>query len=124
PPRLHTATPPQRTAATTALCPPSLHDALPLSTCTATVADTDSGTALRPGGTVTFTSSKAGTFSSGGTCSLPTSGTNSCLVSYTPAPGSEGANLITATYSGDTDHTASTGTDTVTGTKRPSSTTY
>src|SRR5207245_6543326 len=99
PPRLHTATPPQRTAATTALCPPSLHDALPLSTCTATVADTDSGTALRPGGTVTFTSSKAGTFSSGGTCSLPTSGTNSCLVSYTPAPDSKRPNSSTGTHS-------------------------
>src|SRR5207245_888932 len=73
---------------------------------------------IRPGGTVTFTSSKAGTFSSGGTCALPATLTNSCSVSYTPAAGSEGANLVTGTYGGDTDHTGSSGTDTVTGTPR------
>src|SRR5207245_3613545 len=73
---------------------------------------------IRPGGTVTFTSSKAGTFSSGGTCALPATLTNSCSVDYILAAGSEGANLVTGTYGGDTDHSGSFGTDTVSATPR------
>ena len=38
----------------------------------------------------------SGSFSSGGSCTLPASGDNKCSVAYTPAPGSEGTHTITA----------------------------
>src|SRR5207237_4263645 len=71
---------------------------------------------------VTSTSPKAGTFSSGGTCTLPATGTNACSLTYTPAAGSEGANLVTGTYGGDTDHTGSSGAFSLSATQRSTST--
>jgi len=76
--------------------------------CTATVTDTISGTPVTPSGSVTFTSSdSSGTFSSA-SCSLyGTGATATCLVGYTPAFGTEGAQTITASYAGDSTHLGS-----------------
>src|SRR5207249_6618071 len=87
-------------------CSPSSVPVNSASTCTATVADTGSGTVIRPGGTVSF-SGGSGTFSSGGTCTLPGAGTNSCSVDFTPAAGSEGSQTLTGTYGGDSNHSGS-----------------
>src|SRR5205807_10391520 len=56
--------------------------------------------------TVSFSSDASGTFSSGGTCPLPATLTNSCSVTYTPAAGSEGPHHITGAYGRSEDHTA------------------
>jgi len=75
--------------------------------CTATVTDTTAGTPVTPTGSVTFGSSGAGTFSSA-SCSLSGTGaTASCLVGYTPAPGTEGTQTITVNYLGDSIHLGS-----------------
>src|SRR5206468_8304142 len=119
-----TVTGTKRTSATSVSCSPSSVPVNSPSTCTATVADNDSGTSVRPSGAVSFSSDASGTFSSGGTCTLPISGTNSCSVSYTPAAGSEGTHVIGAAYSGDADHLSSQGTFNLTVTKRPTTLKY
>src|SRR5207247_5561302 len=68
--------------------------------------DTDSGTASTPPGTVSFTSSGAGAFSSPGTSCTLSSG--SCSVNFTPSVG--GTHTITASYGGDGAHLTSSGT--------------
>ena len=74
--------------------------------CTATVTNTTSGTA--PTGTVSFTSSAAqGVFRPSNQCTLRTISSTTCSVSYQPVPG---AQTITANYSGDITHAASSGT--------------
>lgn len=73
------------------------------STCTATVTDTDIGTAITLTGTVSFSSFAAGTFSAS-SCILVS---GSCSVGYTPNAGSEGPNIVTGGYGGDTDHAGS-----------------
>src|SRR5206468_3406881 len=117
-----TVTGTKRTSATSVSCSPSSVPVNSPSTCTATVADNDSGTSVRPSGAVSFSSDASGTFSSGGTCTLPISGTNSCSVSYTPAAGSEGANLDTGTSHVGTHDTSTARTHTVAGTQRSTST--
>ena len=77
--------------------------------CTATVSDTSAGTAITPGGTMTWTSA-AGTFSP------PTCGLSSgvCSTAYTPSPGHVGSATVGANYGGDADHFISTGSTSVT----------
>ncbi len=92
-------------------------------TCTATVTDT-SGTPVTPSGTVSFKSSKLGTFSPT-SCSLSA---GSCFVTYTPGKKSTalGKATITASYSGDTvgdGHLISSGTTSVTVTGHATTTT-
>ena len=91
-------------------------------TCFVTVTDTSGGTASIPTGTVTFTSSGAGSLSSS-LCTLSgtTSNSASCTVSYTPT--GSGTHMITVTYNGDTTHSASSGIFTVTVNKRTTTTT-
>jgi hypothetical protein len=86
--------------------------------CTATVTDTTS-----PSGTVSFSSSGSGTFSAK-SCRLAStsSSASSCSVSYVPNPGSEGTHAITGTYSGDSTHSGSSGSFSLTVTKRSTST--
>jgi YVTN family beta-propeller protein len=86
--------------------------------CTATVMDTTS-----PAGTVSFSSSGSGTFSAA-SCTLTStsSSAGSCSVFYTPNPGSEGTHVITGTYNGDSTHSGSSGTFSLTVTKRSTST--
>src|SRR5205807_1349936 len=93
------------------------------STCTATVADTDSGTSSRPSGTVSFSSRSEERRVGRGSCPLPATLTNYYSVTYTPAAGSEGPHHITGAYGGDGDHSGSAGADTVTATERTSGTT-
>ncbi len=81
-------------------------------TCTATVTDTDSGTKTTPTGTVTFSSTKAGTFTPCGLTPTATVGVASCTTTYTPTEA--GTATITAHYSGDLTHAESEGTTTVT----------
>ena len=88
-------------------CSPGTVAAGTLSTCTATVADTDTGTAITPTGTVSFGSSGPGSFG-GSPCTLSQTspGVASCSVSYTP--GASGvpsrSDAITASYVHDTTH--------------------
>ena len=64
-----------------------------------------------------FTSdTSGGTFTSGASCDLSPAGTAgqaSCQITYTPQQVGTGPQTITASYGGDTGHTASTGTATV-----------
>jgi hypothetical protein len=72
-------------------------------TCTATVTDTSSapGNRVNPPGTVSFTSSKSGTFAPASCALTPVASTNnqsSCSVTFTPTE--TGTHTITASYSG------------------------
>ena len=79
---------------------------------TATVADTSTGAASTPTGTVTWSDGgKGGTFSNT-TCTLTASGSGSsvCTVTYTPSPSAAvGTIMISASYSGDSSHIKSAG---------------
>ena len=90
-------------------------------TCVATVA-TVSGT-NSPTGTVSWTTSGAGSFVTS-PCTLSGSGgTSTCSVTYTPASVGTGSHLITANYAGTTNFLASSGSQTVTVNKRDASVT-
>ena len=104
----------QASTSTNVSCsPPTVGVGQPTS-CTATVTDTGSGTPTTPTGAVSFSSDSPGGFSSS-TCTLSGSGTTaSCQVSYTPSSVGSGSHTITASYSGDSAHAASSGTTTVT----------
>jgi Bacterial Ig-like domain (group 3) len=80
------------------------------SSCLVTVTDTSPGTAITPLGTVTFSSSGAGSFSSG-VCVLTelSPGVGACSTTYTPSPKASGTPTLSGAYSGDTDHLATTG---------------
>jgi hypothetical protein len=73
--------------------------------CTATVT-APAGEAPAPTGPVTLTSNGAGTFASGGKCTLaptaPAATSSSCSVAYTPSALGSGSQVITMTYGGDT----------------------
>lgn len=83
--------------------------------CTVVVTDT-SGNPSAPTGNVNFSSDLSGTFGPFGSdsgefvapmsCTLQTLSLNqsTCTLAYTPASGSEGINLVSATYPGDTSH--------------------
>jgi hypothetical protein len=76
--------------------------------CTATVSDTSPGSATRPTGTVSFSSSGRGKFSATH-CTLSGTGTSaSCTVTFQPLIPLNGQ-TITANYGGDTTHQSSTG---------------
>jgi YVTN family beta-propeller protein len=79
--------------------------------CTAVVTDTVPGGAA-PTGQVTFTSDTSGGNLSSSSCTLATGSTigqASCMVSYTPGQTGSGIQTITASYTGDGSHTASSG---------------
>lgn len=82
-------------------------------TCTATVGDAAPSGSTNPTGTVTFASSNGGVFSSGNICNLantPLSGnTSSCSVQFLPPSKPSTLPAITATYSGNATHNASSG---------------
>jgi hypothetical protein len=83
-------------------------------TCTATVTDPKQGAfASTPSGSVAFTTGDPGAFGAG-SCTLAQasaiSGVASCQVSYAPSAVGSGTHTITATYSGDGSHPASSGT--------------
>jgi Bacterial Ig-like domain (group 3) len=113
-----------RTTSTTLECAPWVVVVNGPATCTATVADTDAGTAGNPTGTVTFSNNGAqGVFGPGVSCTLtPKNGSSTCQLSYTPALGGEGDQTLTATYPGAADHHGSSGSFQVTATTRATST--
>src|SRR5206468_2978447 len=98
-------------------CSPALVPVGSPTTCTATVTDSTPISATAPSGTVSFTADVAS--SAFASCTLGGATTNSltgavstsCTVSYTPT--AVGPHTITASYSGDTTHLASTDTTTV-----------
>jgi hypothetical protein len=107
-----------RPTSTSVTCAPGTLAVGAVSSCTATVTDTDSGTAITPAGTVSFGSSGAGAFG-GSPCTLSQTSpaVASCTVTYTP--GASGvptrSDTITASYGGDdATHAASSGTAAVT----------
>src|SRR2546425_9539402 len=86
---------------------------------------TDTGTSPNPpSGAVTFTSNGVGTFSPA-SCTLSVTGaaTASCSITYTPITIGTGIQTIAAPYSGDSTHTASSGTATLTINRRSTATT-
>src|SRR5438093_1959537 len=90
--------------------------------CSATVTDTSPGTVITPSGTVSFTSSGTGIFSS--SCTLGGTGASAnCNVNYTPTAFGTGTHTITASYAGDTAHQTSSGSAIVTVNLRTTTTT-
>jgi hypothetical protein len=81
--------------------------------CIATVTDTGPvASRVPPAGSVTFTTSGAGTFDPGDTCSLEASGafSSKCTVAYTPTAISGGSHSLLGTYNGDAGHGRATST--------------
>src|SRR2546426_210496 len=103
-----------RTTNTMVSCSPPSVPVDDSTTCTATVSDTDTGTASTPSGTVSFTTGASGTFT-GNPCTLSS---GSCSVTYKPTAVGTGIHPITATYNGDAKHASSSGMTGVAGTKR------
>ncbi|MFL5842262.1 MAG: Ig-like domain repeat protein [Thermoleophilaceae bacterium] len=92
------------------------------SNCTATVSDTGSGIKTTPTGTVSWSSSPAGTFASTQCMLSPTAtvGVATCSVGFTPS--SAGANVVTGSYGGSLIHNPSQGQTTVQVAKRTTNT--
>ena len=109
-----TLTPTMRTTSTAVACTPSPDDTGSSATCTASVEDTGAGAATTPGGTVSFTSLPAvsglGLPSSCTLAPTSTTGTASCAVTFAPGAGSQASHTVAASYGGDADHQASSGT--------------
>jgi hypothetical protein len=80
-------------------------------TCIATVADVDVPAAITPTGPVSFSSASGGVFSAGNTCNLVATNADiaSCSVQFLPPTAASTLPSITATYGGDTRHSASSG---------------
>lgn len=82
-------------------------------TCTATV--TRSGGSNTPGGTVTWSTGGAGSYTPANTCVLSGSGASAtCSITYTPSAVGSGSHLITASYGGDSNFNISSGNQTIT----------
>jgi hypothetical protein len=111
----------KRTTSTTVVCSPASVVINQASTCTVTVSDTGGSGSSTPTGTVTFTASPSsgGAFSSG-TCTLSS---GSCSVTFTPNSAGVGTVTITGTYGGDSVHQGSSGTFSLTVSKRTTSAT-
>ena len=106
-----TLTATKRSTITSVTCTPASDSVNSPAACTATVTDTGSGTATTPGGTVDTWATdvtSGGTFSNPScTLSAVSNGIASCSVNFTPAPGKEGTQHVSAAYEADTDHNAS-----------------
>src|SRR3989441_827287 len=108
----------KRSTTTTASCTPPSFQANGATTCAAVVTDRASGTKSAPTGSVSFTVD-GGTTPFGECLLTPagTTGTASCSVPFTSTKA--GTHAITASYSGDATHSASTDSTTVTVTPGP-----
>src|SRR2546425_6348269 len=96
-------------------CNPSIPVVNQPTQCTATVTDTSSSTS-QPTGTASFSlTSSAGHLY----CTLAS---GSCMVTFTPTPGSEGTPIVTGAYLGDSTHKGSSSTFGLTISKRSTST--
>jgi len=92
-------------------------------TCEAMVSNNDTSISLPPTGQVDFGSSGSGSFSNSATCTLAkvAPATGGCSVTFTPGPGGEGNQNISASYPGDTYHSGSAGNGSLSVTQRSSS---
>jgi hypothetical protein len=106
----------QDSTTTSVTCAPGTVVVAGVTTCTATVTDTAAAGQVAPAGTVTFSSdTSGGAFTPAASCTLSaasTPGQASCPVTYTPTQVGSGVQTITASYGGDIEHTASSGTTT------------
>ena len=93
-----------RTSGSSVTCVPAGVSTGQATTCTVTVSDTSGIGAIRPTGTVTFSSNSTGSFTSSN-CTLSN---GSCSVTYMPV--TPGHHVITGTYGGDAVHSGSGGT--------------
>ena len=111
-----------RTTTTTVSCHPTTIVVNNSTSCTVRVSDTSPGTAITPFGIIGLTSSGTGTFT---TCTLGGTGaTATCSTTYTPTVVGTGSHQLTASYAGDTNHSAAaTANTTITVTVRTTSTT-
>src|SRR5205807_2528712 len=93
---------------TSLACAPSSVSVNSPSECSATVTDANAS-ATSPMGIVSFTSSGAGLFTPGASCTLSAGavGTASCQVAYTPTIVGTGHHAIIGSYGGDSNHAAS-----------------
>jgi len=93
---------------TSLACAPSSVSVNSPSECSATVTDANAS-ATSPMGIVSFTSSGAGLFTPGASCTLSAGavGTASCQVAYTPTIVGTGNHTIIGSYGGDSNHAAS-----------------
>jgi hypothetical protein len=107
-----------RSSAVNVTCLPATVPVNSATTCTATVSDSDTGTAITPTGSVGW-SVTSGTLSSSA-CVLVS---GSCSVQYTPALGHAGPGSIHAVYGGDADHDTSSGDASLTISRRSTATT-
>ena len=112
----------QRTTTTSVSCSPTPISVNAQTTCTVTVTDIDAGSAVPPTGPVKFSSSDVGTFSVNSCSVIGTGAKVTCHVGYTPSPGSEGKQTITADYLGNNNHRESTANFTLTVGTRSTST--
>jgi Beta-propeller repeat len=97
------------TTSTTVSCTPDSVAVGSPTTCTATVDDTDPGSAEAPTGNVSLASTGQGAFDPGASCTLAPTGFSgfglaSCSVSYTPSAVGTGTHTISGTYPGDATH--------------------
>jgi PASTA domain-containing protein/Big-like domain-containing protein len=100
---------PLRSTSTSVTCAAAVVGPEQPDTCTASVADTDTGTATVPTGTVEFSMAAGGGSSGPPTCTLAA---GSCQFTY-PGWDRQGIQTITATYEGDSAHAGSSGTTNV-----------
>lgn len=100
-----------RETATSVSCPTSGMETASLS-CTATVTDIASGTAVTPGGdgAVSWSADAGGSFVAATCTPLGTGASASCSTSFTPALGTAGTVHVGAAYAGDAFHLGSTAT--------------
>jgi hypothetical protein len=108
------ANPGCRSTSTTVSCLPASVAPGETTTCTATVADTDAtGVRSNPSGVVSLTTTQGGRFlPNTGSCTLAATanlGDAACQFSYTPIVVGSGPHVITTSYGGDTNHTISSG---------------
>jgi kumamolisin len=100
-----------RLTTTSVSCAPDTVVAGAQTTCSATVTDTASATAITPSGTASLSASPGnGTFSGDGACTLSpiaTAEVASCAVAYTPTLGASGSLVVAASYGGDGAHASS-----------------
>jgi hypothetical protein len=80
-------------------------------TCSASVTDTEAGTASTPAGTLDWSADHAGSFSASSCTLSGADGTSGCAVAFTPA--TSGTIRLTASYPGSDVHVPSSGSDAV-----------
>jgi virginiamycin B lyase len=100
--------PVRATTATSLACAPSALSPASTTNCTATVSDT-SATPSAPAGAVAFTATGSGSFAPAAGCTLAGASSTGSTCQVTFRPGAVGHVTLTASYAGDSSHSASSG---------------